>query len=208
MRVQPTAAGPVVTGLALPTCILFVLRSFTRAIDSPRRWPKTARHRRCDSTGTGASAGRAHASVAFAAGTGFTTVLDEVEQAIARVGERLPKGAQVRVYLPVHGRSPPRHAVTVPARSGGERDCLSRARAAILAGRPHCSAVAALGSARRHCRLPQSRSGSPHWSRPPLHEGWCRCRPAPLRSTHVPASRSDSRPPVSQGTLCRSRAPS
>ena len=51
------------------------------------------------STGTGASAGLAHASVTFALGTPPMAVLEQVEQAVARVAERLPKGTQARLYM-------------------------------------------------------------------------------------------------------------
>lgn len=52
-----------------------------------------------ESTGSGASAGLAYASATFAPGTGAIKVLDEVEQAIARVRDRFPEGTQVTLYL-------------------------------------------------------------------------------------------------------------
>lgn len=59
-----------------------------------------------DSTGTGASAGLAYASVTFASATPAMAMLAEVEQAIARVAERFPKDAQARLYLSPFTDSP------------------------------------------------------------------------------------------------------
>ena len=52
-----------------------------------------------ESAGSGASAGLAYASATFEPGTGAIKVLDEVEQAIARVRDRFPEGTQVTLYL-------------------------------------------------------------------------------------------------------------
>lgn len=59
-----------------------------------------------DSTGSGASAGLAYASVTFASATPAMAMLDEVEQAIARVAERFPKDAQARLYVSPFTSSP------------------------------------------------------------------------------------------------------
>ena len=59
-----------------------------------------------DSTGTGASAGSAYASVTFTSATRAMAMLDEVEQAIARVADRFPKDAQARLYVSPFTSSP------------------------------------------------------------------------------------------------------
>lgn len=72
------------------------------------------------SAGSGASAGMAYASASFPPGTRMTTMLDQVEQAVARVADQFPSGAEPRLYLSPFAGNPIQAAVPLACiRSGG-----------------------------------------------------------------------------------------
>ncbi|MYE11056.1 MAG: hypothetical protein F4X99_05220 [Gammaproteobacteria bacterium] len=72
------------------------------------------------SGGWGASAGMAYASASFPPSTYMTTMLDKVEQAVARVADQFPKGAEPRLYLSPFAGNPIQGVVPLACiRSGG-----------------------------------------------------------------------------------------